>query len=128
METGMTTRTLVMLSGAIEVIAGVAFTALPDRVATLLLGSSISDIDRLVIRSTGIVLISLGVAWWPREEIVTRPVISSLFAYNLFAALYFGYLRVGGGFVGHLLWPACVLHALLAFLSARPAYELIKRA
>lgn len=102
----MTTRRLAMLSAAIEVIAGVAFIALPDRVATLLLGSSTSDIDRLVIRSTGIVLISLGVAWWPREEIVTPPVISSLFAYNLFAALYFGHLRVGGGFVGHLLWPA----------------------
>ena len=124
----MTTRTLVMLSAAIEVIAGVAFIALPDRVATRLLGSSISDIDRLVIRSTGIVLLSLGVAWWPREDIVTRPVISTVFAFNLFAALYFGDLRVGGGLVGHLLWPACVLHALLAFLLARPAYESIKRA
>lgn len=125
---GMTTRRLVMLSVALEMATGVAFIALPDLVATVLLGSGISEVDRLVIRSTGIVLISLGVAWWPREEIVTRPVISSLFAYNLFAALYFGYLRVGGGFVGHLLWPACVLHALPAFLFARPAYELIKRA
>ncbi len=124
----MTTRTLATLSAAIEVIAGFAFVAVPNLVATALLGSGISDIERLGIRFTGIVLISLGLAWWPREQIVTRPVISTLFTYNLFAAFYFGYLRVGGGFVGRLLWPTCVLHALLAFLLARPAYESIKRA
>jgi hypothetical protein len=124
----MATRTLLMLSAAIEVIAGVAFIAVPDVVATVLLGSGISDIDRLVFRFTGIVLITLGLVWGPREEIVTRPVLWTVFSYNLFAALYFGYLRVGGGFVGHLLWPACVLHALLAFLLVRPAYESIKRA
>jgi hypothetical protein len=124
----MTTRTLVMLSAALEVVGGAAFIAVPDLVATALLGSGISDIDRLGIRFTGIVLISLGLAWWPREEIVTPPVISTLFTFNLFAALYFGYLRVGGGFVGELLWPACALHALLALLLSRPAYRSIKRA
>jgi hypothetical protein len=109
----MTTRTLVMLSAAMEVIAGVAFITVPDLVATVLLGTGISDIGRLGIRFPGIVLISLGLAWWLREEIVTRPVISKLFIYNLFAALYFGYLKVGGGFVGHLplagMRPSCAV-------------------
>jgi hypothetical protein len=44
-----------------------------------------------------------------------------LFSYNLLAALYLGYLRIGGGFVSYLLLPACVVHALLAFLPLRPA-------
>jgi hypothetical protein len=75
---------------------------------------------------TGIILFSLGVAWWPSEEIVTPQAFATLFTYNLFAAFYFGYLRVGRGFVSHLLWPACPLHALLALLLARPAYESVR--
>jgi hypothetical protein len=46
----------------------------------------------------------------------------ALFTYNLFIALYLGYLRVGGGFVGYLLGPAFVLHGFLTILLARPAY------
>lgn len=122
----MTTRRLVMLSVALEMATGVAFIALPDLVATVLLGSGISEVDRLVIRYAGIVLITLGVAWGPSEEIVTRPVISTVFTYNLFAALCFGYFRVGRVFVGQLVWPLCVVHALLAFLLARPAYESVR--
>jgi hypothetical protein len=38
----------------------------------------------------------------------------ALFIYNLLAAPYLGYLRVEGGFVSYLLWPACVLHVLPA--------------
>jgi hypothetical protein len=43
--------------------------------------------------------------------------------YNLLTTLYLGYLRIGGGFAGYLLWPAFVLHALLTLLLARPAKE-----
>ena len=53
--------------------------------------------------------------------------IAALFTYNLFAGFYIGTLGVVGGFAGFLLWPACVLHAVLAFLLARPAYQAVRR-
>ena len=48
--------------------------------------------------------------------------VRGLFTYNLLAAVYLGYLRGSGSFAGDLLWPAAVLHGLLAVLLARPAY------
>jgi hypothetical protein len=123
----MTTRRLVMLSAALEVATGFAFVVLPNLVATVLLGSGLSAIGILIIRGTGISLLALGVACWPNEEIVTAQVILTLFTYNLLAAFYFGYLRVGKGFVSYLLWPAFPLHAMLALLLAHQAYESVQR-
>ena len=119
----MTTRILVMVSAAIEVAAGVALIAVPDAVARVLLGVGLSEAGVAVGRVGGFGLLSLGLAYWPRSGGATPPSLRGLFAYNLLAGLYFGYLRIGGGFTGPLLWPACVLHVLLALLMARPAYE-----
>lgn len=119
----MSTRTLVMLSAAIEVATGVALIAVPDIVAHLLLGAGLSDGGIAVARLTGIALLCLGLACWPGGDGATRPAIRALFTYNLLAAFYLGYLRAGGGFTSYLLWPACGVHALLAILFARPAYE-----
>src|SRR5271157_4924771 len=119
----MTTRTLARLSAAIEAATGVALIADPDLVARLLLGVGLSDSGIAVGRLTGIGLLSLGLACWPSGDDATSHATWALFTYNLLAALYLGYLRVGGGFVSYLLWPACALHALLTLLLARPAYE-----
>ncbi len=121
----MATSTWVKLSAVIEVATGVALIAVPGFVAQVLLGAGLSDSGIAVARLTGIALLCLGLASWPGAEGVTPPAVRGLFAYNLLAAFYLGYLRVGGGFVSHLLWPACALHGLLALLLARPAYESI---
>jgi len=119
----MTTRTLVMVSAAIEAATGVALMAVPGFVAQVLLGAGLSDSGVAVARVAGFGLLSLGLACWPSRDAGNGHAIRALFAYNLLAALYFGYLRVGGGFVSYLLWPTCFFHALLALLLARPAYE-----
>jgi hypothetical protein len=119
----MKTSNLVTLSAAIEAATGVALIASPDFVARLLLGVDFSKGGSAVARVGGIALLSLAIACWPIGSTVTSQVIRALFTYNLLAALYLGYLRVGGGFVSYLLWPACILHALLALLMARPAYD-----
>ena len=119
----MATSTWVKLSAVIEVATGVALIAVPGLVAQVLLGAVLSDSGIAVGRLTGIALLCLGLATWPGAEVVTRPAIRALFTYNLLAALYLGYLRVGGGFASYLLWPACALHALLAVMLARPAWE-----
>ncbi len=119
----MTTRTLVRLSAALEAATGVALIAAPGFVVAVLLGAGLSGSGIAVARVGGFGLLSLGLACWPSGPDATAHAIRALFTYNLLAAVYLGYLRVGGGFVSYLLWPACVLHALLALLMARPAYE-----
>jgi hypothetical protein len=112
----VSTRTLARFSAAIEAATGVALIAAPDFVASLLLGVGLSASGIAVARVGGFALLSLGLACWPTADDATPSAVWALLVYNLLAAFYLGYLRVGGGFVGFLLWPACVLHALLALL------------
>jgi len=119
----MKTRTLVLLSSAIELATGVALIAGPGLVARVLLGADLSGSGFAVARVGGCGLLSLGLACWPGGGNATAQATRALFVYNLLAGLYLGYLRVGGGFSGYLLWPACAVHLLLALLLARPAFE-----
>ena len=66
-------------------------------------------------------LLSLAIACGPGGDDTSPQATRALFTYNLLAGLYLGFLRVGGAFAGYLLWPACILHVLLALLLARPA-------
>jgi hypothetical protein len=111
------TRTLIILSATIEVATGVALIAVPALIVRVLLGAGLSDSGIAVARLAGIALLCLGLACWPNQ-----PAIRALFTYNLLAAFYLGYLRVGGDFISCLLWPACAVHAVISLLLARPAY------
>ena len=121
MERAMTTRPVLMVSAAIEVATAVALILAPAFVARLLLGTELFDGGIAVARVAAFGLLSLAIACWPGGAVADTQAIRALFVYNLLAGLYLGYLRVGAGFVGYLLWPACVLHVLLAVLLARPA-------
>lgn len=112
-----------MISALIEAATGVALIGLPNAVARLLLGTGLSSSGVAVARVAGFGLLALGIACWPGSGDATPHVTRALFVYNLLAGLYLGYLRVGGGFVSYLLWPACVLHIVLGLLLARRAYE-----
>lgn len=125
----MTTRTLVVLSSGIEMATGLALIALPGLVGRALLGIELSASGLAVARLAGIGLFSLGMACWPGQQDVTSQAARALLVYNLLAALYLGFLRIGGGFVSYLLWPACILHAVLTILlvvqsrgQSRPKY------
>jgi len=119
----MTTRTLVLLDAALEAATGVALIADPSFVVRALLGAGLSAGGIAVGRVAGLGLLSLGLACWPSTDSATATATWALFTYNLLVALYLGYLRIGGGFVGYLLWPAFALHVFLTLLLARPAYE-----
>jgi hypothetical protein len=118
----MTTKTVMKLSAAIETLTGVALILSPDFIATILIGVGLSGGGIAVARITGIALLCLALACWPGDY-ATRHAVCALFTYNLLASVYLVYLRVGGGFVGVLLWPACVIHALFALLLGRPAFR-----
>ncbi|MGA9565530.1 MAG: hypothetical protein WBS19_08410 [Candidatus Korobacteraceae bacterium] len=119
----MTTRMLVMVSGAIEAATAVALIALPDVVARLLLGAELSGSGIAVARVAGFGLLALAIAVWPGGNRPSAHATRALFLYNLLAGLYLGFLRVGGEFTGFLLWPAAIVHVVLALLLARPAYD-----
>jgi hypothetical protein len=123
----MTARTVAAVAAVVEMTAGFALIASPSIVVHLLIGTGLSDGGIAIGRVGGFGLLSLGLACWPSGRVVNVQAISALFTYNLLAALYIGSLGVVGGFAGYLLWPACVLHAVLAFLLARPAYQAVRR-
>src|SRR5271169_3734417 len=114
----MKTRTLAMVSAAIEAATGAALIAAPDLVARVLLGAGLSDSGVAVARVAGFGLLALAIACWPAGDDSTPPATRALFVYNLLAGLYLGYLRVGGGFTSFLLWPACALHVVFGVLLA----------
>ena len=118
-----TTRSLVKTSAAIEGATGIALITDPSFVVRALVGVGLSRGGIAVGRLAGIGLLSLGLACWAIGHEATPQATRALFTYNSLAALYLGYLRVGEGFLGYLLWPACGLHALLAVLLARPAHD-----
>jgi len=117
----MTTRNLARVSAAIEVGTGVALIAVPEVVARLLLGTELTSGGIAVARIAGCGLLALGLACWPGGNDATPQAVRALVIYNLLAGVYLGYLRVGGGFVSYLLWPACALHLVLGLLLARAA-------
>jgi hypothetical protein len=123
----MTTRRLAMIASAVEVTAGLALIASPTLFVELLLRANLTDEGIAVGRVGGFGLLSLGLACWPGSNILNPQSVSALFTYNTLGALYIGYLGISRGFVGFLLWPACVLHALLALLLAHPAYDAVRR-
>ena len=123
----MKTRTLEWISSAIEIATGVALIVLPDVVGRVLLGTTLAESGIAVGRLAGCGLLSLGLACLPSDEEPTRRATWALFVYNLLAGLYLGYLRLGGGFTGFLLWPASALHVLFAILLARPAFATYSR-
>ena len=124
-EYPMTTKTLVRLSAGIEAITGVALIASPTIVVRVLLGAALSHAGIAVGHVGGFALLSLAIACWPRNDTAPQA-IHGLFIYNLLAAFYFGYLKLGGAFVSYLLLPACLLHLVLTLLLARPAYQSLR--
>jgi hypothetical protein len=118
----MTPKKLVIVSATIELATGLALIADPGLVVLVLLGTDLSGGGTALGRVAGVALLALGMACWPRADDATAQITWALFTYNFLVAIYLIYLRTDGGFVSYLLWPACVLHALLALLLARTLF------
>jgi hypothetical protein len=100
-----------------EAATGVALIVAPSLVGRLLLGTELSGVDVVVGRVAGISLLSLGFACWPGKE-PTRAALCGMATYGLLVTLYLFYLGIRGEWVGPLLWPAVVLHAVLSLVLA----------
>ena len=107
-------KTLLTFTALAEAATGLALLVVPSLVGKLLLGAELTDVAIPVARVAGIALIALGVACWPGAT-----ALCGMLTYSALTTVYLGYLAMGGEWVGELLWPAVVLHAVLTILLAR---------
>ena len=114
-------KKLLGVAAVIEAATGVALMIHPLLVVVLLLGAGVSGAGIALGRVAGFALLGLGLACWPGPDAVAvdSAALRALLTYNLLTTLYLAYLGIGGQWVGSLLWPAVVIHAVMTFLLAR---------
>jgi len=100
-----------------EVLTGLALLIVPVLVGRLLLGVEFTGAAIPAARMAGIALIGLSVACLPGRALL------GMLIYGALVMLYLGYLGFVGGFIGILLWPAVVVHAVLTALLARAWFK-----
>jgi hypothetical protein len=105
---------VLIFAAIFEAATGLALLIIPSVVGQLLLGGELTGLIISLGRVTGIALIALAVACWPGFT-----ALCGMLTYSTLATVYLAYLGLRGEWVGLLLWPAVVLHALLTLLLAR---------
>ena len=94
-----------------EALTGIALFAMPSFICWLLFGQEALGVTVPVARIAGIALISFGIACCSG-----RFLIFSMLFYSTSAMLYLIYISLMENFTGILLWPAVILHGMLAIL------------
>ena len=111
----------IAVAAAIEAGTVLVLISFPSLFVWLLLGVELCEPGRIVGRLAGFALIALVLACWPRggSEGAASPSLRALLVFSVLVALYLVYLGIGSSFVGPLLWPAVVLHSVVAIVLAR---------
>lgn len=115
----MRIKPLFMATTVIEACTGLALLVSPALVASILFGAPFdTPADSVVGRLTGASLLALGVACWrARDDGLShsaRGIVSAMLLYNVAAVVVLAYAGLGWRLFGVGLWPAVVLHALMA--------------
>jgi hypothetical protein len=109
-------KRLLAFAAVAEAATGIALVVVPLLVARLLLGAEFSGVAIIAGRVAGIALIALSVACWPYGT--GARALCGMLTYSALVTLYLLYVAISGKWVGPLLWPAVVLHAVLTVLLA----------
>lgn len=111
-------RRILRFASIAEIATGLALIFDPRLVIWLLVGPNAPIADITMGRLPGIAILALGLACWPDADRSTSsaPAFRGMLAYNALIALFLVYLFVVGHLGGVLLWPAIVLHAVVAIL------------
>ena len=114
---------LLKLTAIIEAATGLGLIAVPAIVVRLLLDAEMSGATIPLGRVAGVALLALGVACWlARDDTQTRAargLVSAMVLYNLGAVIILGSAGLGSQSVGIALWPAVILHAVMAAWCVR---------
>ena len=110
-------RKLLSFAALVELGTGVFLVLAPSLVIELLLGSRPSSAGVPVGRIAGILMVALGLAAWPKPPPCDySAAFRGMLLYNVLVALYLAFLATVRHAGGLLLWPAVVLHAVVALL------------
>jgi len=106
------------LTAIIEAATGLALIALPAIVVRLLLGAEISGASIPLGRVAGAALLALGAACWlardDTQSRAARGLVVAMLMYNIPATAVLAFAGIALGLHGVALWPAVVLHAVMA--------------
>ena len=112
-----TPRSVLGIAAAVEAVTGLLLIVVPHLLAKLLLGAEVTGVAVVIGRVAGIALLSLGVGcWFGRQEATGGWALAAMLLYNVLVTLYLALVGLGTEFVGVLLWPAVVVHAVLTVL------------
>lgn len=105
------------IAAAVEAVTGLLLIVVPHLLAKLVLGVEVTAVAVVIGRVAGIALLSLGVGcWFGRQEATGGWALLAMLLYNVLVTLYLAVVGLGTEFVGVLLWPAVVVHAVLTVL------------
>ena len=112
-------RLFLVVTAFVETAAGVCLLFLPAVVFAVLLGITQATNEAIFIgRLTGAALLALGIASWIARTDTRSPahvgLLTGIFIYNMAATTLIGLAGAVLKMVGVLLWPAVILHAILA--------------
>lgn len=116
----MSLRLLLILSGGLEILAGVPALITPAPVVSLLLGVPVDQLAAVLTRLFGAGVFALGLACLKARDDVGSPaglaVSLGITAYNVLAAVVLLWAAAGLSLGGLLLWGAGIGHAALGAL------------
>ena len=112
-------KRLLTLTAIIEAFTGLALITMPSVVVRLLLGSLLDTSAAVTLgRVAGVALLALGVAYWlARDDTQSRPargLVAAMLLYNVGTVAVLTFAGIGLGLHGIALWPAVILHAVMA--------------
>lgn len=106
---------VVKLAAWLEIIVGLALLVALDTASHLLFVATPQGAGGPLGRIAGFALLALGIACLPSAESASRiNAVLGLLVFNAGAAIFLAWVAVATAFRGILLWPAVVLHAVIA--------------
>jgi hypothetical protein len=111
-------KTLLIVTAAIEVSAGLTLSLMPSLAASLLLGFPLGTPTASVIaRLAGVALLALGVGCWLGHldggGRAAKALVGAMLFYNAGTVALLTYARFVLALFADLLWPAILLHAAM---------------
>jgi hypothetical protein len=104
-------------ASGLEVLTGLGLIIAPSLLARLLFGSDLNAAGEATGRISGFVMLCLAAGCWPSAGDGGRhQALIPLVALSWLAAAFLAITGLIGANVGLLLWPAAVLHLILAIL------------
>ena len=114
---------LLKLTALFEAATGFGLIGMPSVVVRLLLGSSLDTSAAMMLgRVTGAALLALGIACWLARDDTQSPaargLVVAVLLYDVATVAFLAFAGLGLRLHGVALWPAVILHAVMAVWCA----------